>query len=109
MDLEIKIHEFEAIHSDDIEIIDVREEWEYVAGHVPGAVNVPLSSLADNLDLIPTSRHYIICASGGRSLRAAEALRGAGYESVSVAGGTIAWIDRGNEVITEDDDEEESA
>ncbi|WP_298337032.1 rhodanese-like domain-containing protein [Ferrimicrobium sp.] len=108
MDLEIQIHEFEAMHGDEMEIIDVREEWEYAAGHVPGAVNVPLSSLADNLDAIPNTRHYVICASGGRSLRAAEALRSAGYESVSVAGGTIAWINRGNEVVV-DDDEEQSA
>jgi rhodanese-related sulfurtransferase len=105
LDLEIQIHEFEAIHNEAIELIDVREDWEYVAGHVPGAVNIPLSTLADNLELIPTTRHYVICASGGRSLRAAEALRSAGYESVSVAGGTVAWINRGNDVVTEDDEE----
>ncbi|MEX6430773.1 MAG: rhodanese-like domain-containing protein [Ferrimicrobium sp.] len=106
MDLEIPIHEFEAIHNEEVELIDVREEWEYVAGHVPGAVNVPLSTLADNLDSIPKTRHYIICASGARSLRAAEALRNAGYESVSVSGGTMAWIERGNRVATEDSDQQ---
>lgn len=100
-DLEISIEEFETIYSDQIELIDVREEWEYAAGHVPGAINIPLSTLANHLDAIPTSRHYVICASGGRSLQAVEALRSANYDSVSVAGGTIAWINRGNEVVVE--------
>jgi rhodanese-related sulfurtransferase len=102
MSLEISIDEFETIYSEEIELIDVREEWEYAAGHVPGAINIPLSTLTNNLDAISTSRHYVICASGGRSLQAAEALKSASYDSISVAGGTIAWINRGNEIVIEE-------
>jgi rhodanese-related sulfurtransferase len=100
--LEISIDEFETIYGEEIELIDVRERWEYAAGHVPGAINIPLSELANHLDAIPSSRHYVICASGGRSLHAVEALRSASYDSISVAGGTLAWVDRGNEIVVEE-------
>lgn len=86
-------------------LIDVREVDEYVAGHVPGAVNVPLSELQDRVDdcmLGPVV--HVVCASGGRSLRACEFLsnvpQAEGRSFVNVAGGTNAWIMAGHEVVT---------
>ena len=77
-------------------LIDVRMPDEYVAAHVPGADLVPLPELAARSAEIPTDGTiYVICASGGRSLRACEHLRGLGVDAVNVAGGTKAWIEAG--------------
>jgi rhodanese-related sulfurtransferase len=84
-------------------VIDVREPHEYAAGHVPGALSMPLGTVADNLDRFqadgPT---YLICQSGGRSMRACEFAADEGYDVVNVSGGTGAWIAAGNDVATGD-------
>jgi rhodanese-related sulfurtransferase len=84
-------------------LIDVREPNEYVAGHVPGAVLVPLGAVADRVDAFrsdgPT---YVICRSGARSMRACEHVAAQGVEAINVAGGTLAWIDSGRDVVEGD-------
>jgi rhodanese-related sulfurtransferase len=84
-------------------VVDVRELHEYTAGHVPGAIPMPLATVPDNLDRFrsdgPT---YVICQSGGRSMRACEFASGEGYDVVNVAGGTGAWVDSGNDVVVGD-------
>lgn len=81
-------------------MIDVREPAEYVDGHVPGATLVPLETLAERSAELPTDRTvFVICASGNRSLRAVPALAGAGFDAVSVAGGTKAWVRSGRPVV----------
>lgn len=75
------------------DVIDVRETHEYDEGHVPSAVNIPLSELTTRGMRLPTdSVLYVVCQSGGRSARAAEALNAAGIRAVNVIGGTTAWI-----------------
>lgn len=86
-------------------LLDVREVDEYVSGHVPGAVNLPLSSLVDNTDSIPTSGTvHVVCQAGGRSARACEFLSQlpafANVSFVNVAGGTGGWIIEGGEVVS---------
>lgn len=78
-------------------IVDVREPGEYEAGHVPGAVNIPQSELADRLDEVPREREVVmICQSGARSLRSAQFLKQVGYPRViNLKGGTAAWINAG--------------
>ena len=81
-------------------VIDVREADEYVSGHVPGAISIPLSSLIGRTDEFPdTVVSYVICQAGGRSLRACEHLAGLGKSVVNVAGGTGAWIASGYDVV----------
>ena len=85
----------------DTHLIDVREIDEYLEAHVPGAILIPLATVPDSLDLIPTDRTvHVICAAGGRSARAAEFLRAQGVDAINIAGGTIAWISTGAEVAT---------
>ncbi len=80
-------------------VIDVREEWEYEDGHVPGAINIPLGQLPDSLSQLPSEGLVtVICQSGGRSMRAADYLIANGFEAVSVAGGTGSWIAAGETV-----------
>jgi molybdenum cofactor guanylyltransferase len=83
-------------------VVDVREPDEYEDGHVPGAVLVPLRTVPEHLDAFggngPT---YVICRTGGRSMRACEfvAAQGLDVEVVNVAGGTMAWITSGRDTV----------
>jgi rhodanese-related sulfurtransferase len=82
-------------------VLDVREPAEYVAGHIPGAVLIPLGELDGRLAELPVDRTIqVVCASGNRSLRAARALVAAGIDAVSVSGGTSAWVRSGRPVTT---------
>ena len=88
---EIDIEEFATARGSGL-VVDVREPEEYVAGHVPGAVPIPMSQLATPLGEIDKSLPvFVICASGNRSSAMTDLLRGAGFDAVSVAGGTGAW------------------
>jgi rhodanese-related sulfurtransferase len=99
--LEIDIERFAVAQAAGEFVIDCREAVEYGAGHVSGALLMPLGSLGARVAELPTDRTvYIICASGNRSLRAAQALVGAGYDAVSVAGGTSGWVASGRPVVT---------
>jgi rhodanese-related sulfurtransferase len=81
-------------------VLDVRENWEYEAGHVPTAKHIPLNTIPDRLSEISrTDQVWIICQAGGRSMTAANYLEAQGYNVVSVAGGTGAWIQSGKEVV----------
>ncbi|MBD0709289.1 MULTISPECIES: rhodanese-like domain-containing protein [unclassified Streptomyces] len=84
----------------DLTVVDVRTPGEYAAGHVPGAVNVPL----DRLDsAVPSLREaaaqgtlLIVCQSGNRSARACAQLAGQGVSAYDLAGGTSGWAARGH-------------
>lgn len=63
-------------------IVDVREPTEYAEGHIAGAVNIPIRTLAQNLDKIPTDRPVVLsCASGLRASYATTALQLLGYSN----------------------------
>ena len=82
-------------------LVDVRMPEEYVQAHVPGAVLIPLPELRWRASEVPKGeRVYLICASGSRSLAAAEALNRAGWDTVSVVGGTKAWAEEGRPIDT---------
>jgi rhodanese-related sulfurtransferase len=87
----------------DVTIIDVRNPDEYEQGHVPGARLVPLPELPDRVGEVPAGAPlYLVCALGGRSLKASELLAGRGFDVTNVAGGTKAWIEAGHPVTTGD-------
>ena len=80
-----------------LSVVDVRRPAEWEAGHVPGAVNVPLDRLereAARLD--PARATVVICAGGYRSSAAASLLEQRGFRELSnVVGGTSAWLAAG--------------
>jgi rhodanese-related sulfurtransferase len=81
-------------------VIDVREPTEYVAGHVSGARLIPLGQLPEHVAELPrTAPVYVICASGNRSLTAADFLARAGIDAWSVAGGTAGWSRAGHPIV----------
>ncbi len=81
-------------NGEDLEVIDVRTDEEWAAGHVEGARHIMGGWLADRLDeLNPDGRRIAtICASGFRSTIAASLLQRAGFRDVvNVTGGIDAW------------------
>lgn len=76
-------------------LIDVRETWEFETGRVPGAVNLPMSTIGEHLHELPDGAFDVICKVGGRSGRVVEALTARGYDVTNVEGGTDEWIAAG--------------
>ncbi len=97
---EVDLVTFEAAWRDGATVLDVRNPDEYLNKHVPGAVLVPLPELGGRLDDVPAGRPlYVICAHGGRSRSAAEALRlQLGWDVLNVSDGTEGWASSGRPV-----------
>jgi len=78
-------------------VVDVREQDEWEAGHIDGAVHLPLSALAQRWQELPDADCTVfVCRTGGRSMAAAEAFAAAGRAGcVSLLGGMQAWAQSG--------------
>ena len=75
-------------------ILDVREQDEYDAGHIPGAILIPYTQIdAKANEMLPDKDRLILvyCRSGRRSKIAAEALAELGYTNIKEFGGIIDW------------------
>jgi rhodanese-related sulfurtransferase len=55
---------------DGLRVLDVREQVEWVHGHIEGAQHIPLSELGGRLDEVPVDQTLVVCKVGGRSARA---------------------------------------
>jgi rhodanese-related sulfurtransferase len=83
-------------------LLDVREDDEWAAGHVPGARHIPLGQLsARTAEVSQDHPVFVICRSGARSGRAVQALTGAGWQAVNVAGGMQDWAAAGRPMTTD--------
>jgi NADPH-dependent 2,4-dienoyl-CoA reductase/sulfur reductase-like enzyme/rhodanese-related sulfurtransferase len=79
-------------HPDTHYLLDVRSESEYAAGHVPGATNISIETLRENLDRIPRDRPIAAyCKVGQRGYLATRVLRQNGFEAYNVSGGYTTW------------------
>jgi rhodanese-related sulfurtransferase len=81
----------------DVVLIDVREQDEYDQVHIPDITLIPLGTVPDSLDQIPTDKTVIMtCRSGNRSGQATEFLRQQGFDNVhNMEGGIVAWQEAG--------------
>lgn len=84
-------------------ILDVREPHEWTAGHIPGAIHIPLGEVTQRHEELPAGPVQVICLAGGRSLRAADWLNENGREAINVAGGMKAWAQAGLPMTAEGD------
>jgi len=77
----------------DVVILDVREPYEYEAGHIPGVKLIPLGELPNRLAEVPKDKPVIVtCRTGNRSGQAVNFLRQQGYTNVhNMSGGFVAW------------------
>jgi len=83
-------------------LLDVRENNEWAAGYAPGARHIPLGELGARGAEIPQDRTvYVICRSGVRSGRAAQALSASGWDAINVAGGMQDWAAAGRPMATD--------
>jgi len=77
-------------------VLDVRKDDEWSAGRVVGSVHIPLAEVQDRAAELPKGRTIVtVCKDGGRSYKAAYALRQAGYDAVNLDGGLTAWVAAG--------------
>ena len=97
----LKRDESKVIHVNDmddligkVELIDIREPYEYKSGTLKTAKNVPMDKLLQQPDhyLNKDKTYYIMCLSGGRSTRTCKALQKQGYQVINVAGGFGSYV-----------------
>lgn len=88
-----------------VPVLDVREDDEWAAGHIDGAVHIPLSELPARIGDLPEGQTLVVCKGGGRSGQAVNYLAQQGYEVVNLAGGMMAWAAAGRPMVSETGDE----
>ena len=98
---EVDVHTVAQVKDrDDVYLLDVREQWEYDEGHIPGVTLLPLGEVPARMSEIPTDKEVIVtCRSGNRSGQAVDFLRQNGFDNVhNMQGGIVAWEQAGYEV-----------
>ncbi len=80
----------------EIELIDVRRDYEHEAGHIAGSRHIEMNDLTAQSDSIPKDRPVVFyCRGGRRSAMAAEAFSQAGFDAHNMTGGMVAWAEQG--------------
>jgi rhodanese-related sulfurtransferase len=76
-----------------VHLIDVREEEEYEAGHIPGIPLVPMSEIVDRMDEFKPDQEYVfVCKGGGRSHKVSKYFLLNGFAKVNnFYGGMLTW------------------
>jgi rhodanese-related sulfurtransferase len=98
---ETDLDSFARHHQAGATVLDVREPGEYVEGHVPGALPLPMGQLPGRLGELDVSEPvFVLSASGARSSAMTDVLTAAGFEAYSVAGGTQGWAETGRQLVT---------
>ena len=86
----------EMLEQGEAQLIDVREPYEYEAGHIAGAVHIELEHLAGRAGEIDKDRPVVFqCRMGRRSALATQAFAASGYDAYNMAGGLLAWDEAG--------------
>ena len=87
----------ELIDAGEVQLVDVREQYEWDAGRIAGARHIEMHELALEAGSLDSERTVLFyCRVGSRSTMAAQAFRRAGFDARSLAGGLVEWQRRGN-------------
>ena len=83
----------EIIDRENVLLLDVRTEEEFVTGHIPSAINIPVQELEARVDELENKEQKILiyCKSGRRSVIACEILEAYGYTNLYNIGGVVDW------------------
>lgn len=84
-------------------LLDVREADEWQAGHIDGAVHIPMSGLLQRLAEVPKEGDVVVvCKVGGRSAQVTAYLVQQGWSNVrNLDGGVLAWVHAGRPLVTD--------
>ena len=86
----------EMLDRGEVELVDVREQYEWDAGRIAGARHIELERLAGRAEELPRDRPIVFqCRLGARSAMATEAFRASGWEAYNLTGGIREWVSRG--------------
>jgi rhodanese-related sulfurtransferase len=81
-------------------LLDVREYEEWMSGHAPTAVHIPMSQLTERVGELDRNRRVIcICRSGNRSARVTAWLREQSFEALNMDGGMQSWASGGHPLV----------
>jgi rhodanese-related sulfurtransferase len=92
-------------HRDQYQVLDVREAYEWDAGHIEEAVHVPLADVmaGRGTEQLDTSRPVVVvCRTGNRSELASVMLRARGFQAHNLEGGTERWVAAGLPIVASD-------
>jgi rhodanese-related sulfurtransferase len=87
------------------QILDVREPYEWDAGHIEEALHIPLAEVmagAEKGRLDPEKPVVVVCKTGNRSELAALMLQARGVDAHNLEGGTEAWVEAGLPIVATD-------
>lgn len=82
-------------------VLDVREPVEWEAGHVDGALHIPLAELTTRVGDLPDAQTLVVCRVGSRSAHAVAYLAQQGYDVVNLDGGLLDWEGAGRPLVSE--------
>lgn len=93
-----------ADHLAEVQIVDCREPYEWVAGRIEGSIHLPLNSILAGAiaELDPAKTTVVVCRSGNRSELATLMLQAKGFEAYNLAGGLEGWQAEGRALTTPD-------
>jgi rhodanese-related sulfurtransferase len=100
---EVSREEAQKLIDEGAQLIDVRADHEWEAGHLPGATHLPLAELDERASEIDKDRPVLLyCRGGNRSTMAAAALAAAGYDAAKLDEGIVGWDDAGLPLAPDD-------
>jgi rhodanese-related sulfurtransferase len=83
-------------------VLDVREGYEWDAGHIKASLHIPLMEVpARMVELPPDNQVLVVCRVGSRSAYAAAYLQAQGVDAVNLAGGLVAWQRAGRPLVSD--------
>jgi rhodanese-related sulfurtransferase len=86
----------EMLDAGEVQLVDVREEYEHDAGRIAGSRHIELPNLPQEAGALEREKPVVFyCRSGDRSVMPTQAFRASGWDAYTLTGGLVAWTDNG--------------